>query len=43
MADFIAYFRTENKLKCHEKVYTNKDIGGITLPTQKDNNILIFD
>ena len=39
-------FRTENKLKSHEKVCKNKDFCGIVLPTEKDNkyqyiNILI--
>ena len=33
-------FRTENKFKCHEKVYENKDLCGIALPTQ--NNISKF-
>ena len=32
-------FRTENKLKSHEKVYKNKDFCGIAMPTEK-NKIL---
>ena len=34
-------FRTENKPKSHEKVCKNKDICGITMPSEK-NNILEF-
>ena len=30
-------FRTENKLKSHEKVCKNKDFCGITMPSEKDN------
>ena len=30
-------FRTENKHKSHEKVCTNKDFGGIVMPSEKDN------
>ena len=30
-------FRTENKLKSHEKVCKNKDSFGIIMPTEKDN------
>ena len=29
-------FRTENKLKSHEKVYKNKDFFGIVMPSEKD-------
>ena len=29
--------RTENELKCHEKMWTNKDLCGIVMPSQKDN------
>ena len=29
-------FRTENKLKYHEKVCNNKDFCGIVVPSQKD-------
>ena len=34
-------FRTENKLKSHEKVCKNKDFCGIVMPSEKDN-ILAF-
>ena len=34
-------FRTENKLKSHEKVCKNKDFCGIVMPTEK-NQILKF-
>ena len=30
-------FRTENKLKSHEKVCKNKDFCGIAMPSEKDN------
>ena len=30
-------FRTENKLKSHEKVCKNKDSCGIVMPSEKDN------
>ena len=30
-------FRTENKLKSHEKVYKNKDFCGIVMPSEKEN------
>ena len=30
-------FRTENKIKSHEKVCTNKDFSGIVMPSGKDN------
>ena len=30
-------FRTENKLKSHEKVCKNKDFCGIVMPSEKDN------
>ena len=30
-------FRTENKLKSHEKVFKNKDFCGIVMPSEKDN------
>ena len=30
-------FRTENKLKCHEKVCKDKDFCGIVMPSEKDN------
>ena len=29
-------FRTENKLKSHEKVYKDKDFSGIVIPSEKD-------
>ena len=29
-------FRTENGLKCHEKVCKNKDFCGIVMPSEKD-------
>ena len=34
-------FRTENKLKSHEKICKNKDFCGIVMPSEK-NNILEF-
>ena len=33
----IHSFRTENKLKPHEKVCKNKDFCGIVMPSEKDN------
>ena len=30
-------FRTENKLKSHEKIYKNKDFCGIAMYSEKDN------
>ena len=33
----IHSFRTENKLKSHEKVYENKFFCGIIVPSEKDN------
>ena len=30
-------FKTENKLKSHEKLCTNKDFRGIVMPSEKDN------
>ena len=30
-------FRTENKLKSHEKVCKNEDFCGIVMPSEKDN------
>ena len=30
-------FRTENKLKSHEKISKNKDFCGIVMPSEKDN------
>ena len=30
-------FRTENKLRCHEKVCKSKDFCGIVMPSEKDN------
>ena len=30
-------FRTENKLKSHEKSCKNKDFSGIVMPSEKDN------
>ena len=32
----LHYFRTENKLKSHEKVCKNKDFYGIPMPSEKD-------
>ena len=29
-------FRTEKKLKCHEKIYKNKDFCGVLIPLKKD-------
>ena len=40
--NFLHLFRTENKLKIHEKVCKNKDFREIVMPSQKDN-ILQFD
>ena len=34
--DCIHSFRTENKLKSHEKVCKNKDFCGILMPSEKD-------
>ena len=34
-------FRTENKLKSHEKVYKSKDFCGIVMPSEKENFIRI--
>ena len=34
-------FRTENKLKSHEKAYKNKDFFGIVMPSEK-NKLLEF-
>ena len=34
-------FRTENKLKSHEKICRNKDFCGIAMPSE-NNNILEF-
>ena len=33
----LHFFRTENKLKSHEKVCKNKDFCGIVMPSEKDN------
>ena len=33
----LHFFRTDNKLKSHEKVCKNKDFCGIAIPFQKDN------
>ena len=41
MLKLFSFFRTENKLECHEKVCKNKNFCEIPLPTQK-NNILKF-
>ena len=30
-------FRTENKLRCHEKVCKSKDFCGIVMPSEKDS------
>ena len=35
-------FRTENKLKSHEKLCKNKDLSGIIMPSE-ENKILEFD
>ena len=32
-------FRTENKLKSHEKLCKNKDCYGIVMPSEKDNTL----
>ena len=32
----LRYFRTENKIKSHEKVCSNKDFCGIVMPSEKD-------
>ena len=34
-------FRTENKLKSHEKVFKNKDFCGVVMPTEKKKQIRI--
>ena len=34
-------FRTENKLKYHEKVCKNKDFFGVLMPSEKDNILVI--
>ena len=34
-------FRTENKLKSHDKIYKNKDFCGLEMPSEK-NKILKF-
>ena len=39
--NYLHSFRTENKLKSHEKVCKNKDFCGILMPSEK-NNILEF-
>ena len=33
-------FRTENKLRCHNKVCKNNFFSGIVLPTQRDNTLI---
>ena len=33
----LHFFRTEDKLKTHEKVCKNKDFCGIVMPSEKDN------
>ena len=38
---YLHSFRTENKLKSHEKICKNKDFCGIVMPLEK-NNILEF-
>ena len=35
-------FTTENKLKCHEKVYKIKDFGEIALPAQKAKILILI-
>ena len=37
----LLFFRAENKLKSHEKLYKNKIFCGIAMPSEKDN-ILVF-
>ena len=32
----LRYFKTENKLKSHQKVCKNKDFFGIVMPSEKD-------
>ena len=39
--NFLHFFRTENKLKSHEKVFKSKDFCGIVMPSGR-NNILEF-
>ena len=34
---FLHYFRTENKLKCNEKICINKDFCEIVMPSEKNN------
>ena len=38
---YLHSFRTENKLKSHEKICKNKDFCGTVMPLEK-NNILEF-
>ena len=33
----LHYYRKENKLKSHDKVYKNKDFCGNVIPSEKDN------
>ena len=35
--NFLHSFRTEHKLKYHEKACKNKDFCGIVMPSEKDN------
>ena len=35
--NYLHSFRTEIKLKSHEKVCKNRDFGGIVMPSEKDN------
>ena len=37
MLELSSFFRTENKLKSHEKVCKNKQNCGIAIPSEKDN------
>ena len=35
--NYLHSFRTENKLKSHQKVCKNKHYSGIVIPSEKDN------
>ena len=35
--DCLHSFRTENKLKCNEKICINKDFCGIVMPSERNN------
>ena len=37
--DCLHSFRTENKLKSHEKIFKNKDFCKVVMPSEKDKTI----